>query len=485
MARRLSPIDASFLYLERPTTPMHAGGVAIFEMPDSGFDYDRLVRLVRQRIALVPRYRQRIREVPLRIARPVWVDDEHFDINFHVRRTAIPKPGSDDQLHEIVSRLMVRPLDRSRPLWEMYLVDGLSGGRFAIVTKTHEALVDGLSAVDIAQVMLSDEPLSVTDAGDSWNPEREPSDIELASQALTEILTRPAAAIDAVRDAVGDVSRAATTVAEAVDGVLSAIAAVVRPPMDSPLNVAVGQHRLFRTVEFALEDFRLIRSRLGGTVNDALLAVVTGGLRSWLQARGEGVSQPDHIRALLPISVAVPVRASGQAGGSRVSANLIDLPIGEADPAVRLQQVGFELAQLSEGGQFVGAEDIVNIAGFGPPTLHSLGARVAAGIARKVYNIVITNVPGPQHPLYLADARLVAAYPVVPLTSHQALSIGITSYDGRVFLGLYVDREALPDVDLLASCLDESMEELMARSTSHRRTLTIVSDDDGDERALA
>lgn len=464
MVSRLTPIDASFLFLEHPSTPMHAGGVAIFAMPEGGFDHERLVRLVRQRISLVPRYRQRVRQVPFGIARPVWVDDEHFDVAFHVRRTAVPKPGSDDQLHELVARLMSRPLDRARPLWEMYLIEGLAGDRFAIVTKSHQALVDGLTAVDIAQVLLDETPATSVSMSDSWAPDREPSDVELASAAVTEILTRPAAAVDVVRDAVGDASRAVTSAGDRAKGVVSAVVALARPSAPSPLNVAIGRHRLFHTADFALADFRYIREVLGGNVNDGVLAVIAGGLRAWLQARGAGVGQGDVLRALLPVSIAVPTASSGSAGGSKVAANLVDLPVGEPDPAMRLQQIGYQIATLAEGGQFVAAEDIAGIAGFGPPTLHALGARVGSTWARKVFNLVITNVPGPQRPLYAGPAQMLCAYPVVPLTSHQALSIGVTSYDGGVYLGLYCDRDALPDVALLADCMVESMDELLARA---------------------
>lgn len=477
MSSRLSAIDASFWFMEHPSTPMHAGGVAVFELPAAGFDHEQLVRLVRQRIALVPRYRQRVREVPFGFARPVWVDDEHFDVAFHVRRTAVAKPGSEEQLDELVARLMSRPLDRTRPLWEMYLIEGLADGRFAIVTKSHQALVDGISAVDIAQVLLDEQPDVPGTPVDTWRAEREPSEIELTSQAVTELLTRPAVAVDAARTAITDVSRTAGAVAERATGIVAAALAIARPSVPSPLNVSIGRHRLFRTVDLSLDDFRTVRARLGGTVHDAMLSVIAGGLRSWLLARGTGVQQGDRLRVLLPMSIEVPAAASGQAGGSRVSANVVDLPIGEADPAVRLQQIGYQLAQLEQGGHFVAAEDIAGIAGFGPPTLHALGARLTSGFASKVYNLVVTNVPGPQRPLYAAGARMLAAYPVVPLTANQALSIGVTSYDGGVYLGLYADRDALPDVELIAECMRSSMDELISRAAAHKHAgLRVVRD---------
>lgn len=474
MPVRLSALDASFLYMEDASTPMHAGGVAVFRPPATGFDHERLVRLIRQRIPFVPRYRQRIREVPFGIARPVWVDDERFDVTYHVRRSALPKPGSREQLNELVARLMSRPLDRSRPLWEMYLVEGLSDGCFAIVAKSHEALVDGLSAVDIAQVMLDPTEETVVVAGDAWRPRPEPTDVELLSSAFTELATRPAVTIDAVRSAVVDVSSAVGAVAERAVGVLGAALAVARPPSATPLNVPIGEQRRFATVDLQLDDLKRVRAEFGGTINDVILAVLAGALRSWLMTRGEPVGQGDILRALLPVSIAVPSVASGDAGGNRVSAALVDLPIGEPDPAVRLQQIGYQLAQMEEGSQFVGADAIVNIAGFAPATLHALGARVGSTLSRKVYNLVITNVPGPQRPMYAAGSRMVAAYPSVPLTKGQALSIGLISYDGGVYIGLTADRDALPDLDVLQSCVTESMDELLARRDRSRRALRSV-----------
>jgi WS/DGAT/MGAT family acyltransferase len=474
MPSRMSALDASFLFMETASTPMHAGGVAVFTPPPGGFDHERLVRLIKQRIPFVPRYRQRVRDVPFGVARPVWVDDERFDVTYHVRRSALPKPGSRDQLNELVARLMSRPLDRSRPLWEMYLVEGLADGNFAIISKSHQALVDGLSAVDIAQVMLDPTPEPAKVPDDSWRPRHEPTDVELLSQAFTELTTRPAAAVEAVRDTVADVSKTAARFGVSAAGMVSAALAVARPSVANPLNVPIGEQRRFATVDLSLADLKRVRAALGGTVNDTVLAVVAGALRAWLQARGIAVAQGDMMKAMLPISIAVSSAASGHAGGNRVSATLVELPVGEADPAIRLQQISYQLAQLEEGSQFVGADSIVNIAGFGPPTLHALGARVGSTMSSRVYNLVITNVPGPQRPLYAAGSRMVAAYPCVPLTKNQALSIGLISYDGGVYFGLYADRDALPDLDLLVACLNESMEELLARTEQSVRTLRVV-----------
>ncbi len=474
MPSRMSALDASFLFMEDESTPMHAGGVAIFTPPPEGFDHERLVRLIRQRIPFVPRYRQRVREVPFGLARPVWVDDERFDVTYHVRRSALPRPGSRAQLDELVARLMTRPLDRSRPLWEMYLVEGLDDGSFAIVSKSHQALVDGLSAVDIAQVMLDPTPETAIVAGEVWRPRPEPTDLELLASAFSELATRPASAIEAVRSTISETASGAAQVAQGAIGLLGAAFAMARMPGPSPLNVSIGGQRRFATVDLPLSDLKRVRAEFGGTINDAVLAVVCGALRSWLMTRGASVNHGSVLRALLPISVAVPGNSSDDAGGNRVTATLVDLPVGEADPAIRLQQISYQLAQLEEGGQFVGADAIVNIAGFGPPTLHALGARVGSTLSRKVYNLVVTNVPGPQRPLYAAGSKMTAAYPVVPLTKGQALSIGLISYDGGVYFGLYADRDALPDLDVFVSCLREAMDELLARVERTRPTLRSV-----------
>lgn len=474
MPSRMSALDASFLFMEDASTPMHAGGVAIFTPPADGFDHERLVRLIRQRIPFVPRYRQRVREVPFGLARPVWVDDERFDVTYHVRRSALPRPGSREQLNELVARLMTRPLDRGRPLWEMYLVEGLDDGNFAIVSKSHQALVDGLSAVDIAQVMLDPTEETVVVAGDAWRPRVEPTDIELLASAFAELATRPASAFEAARNTVTGTASTAVHVGQRAIGVLGAALAMARMPGPSPLNVTIGGQRRFATVDLALADLKRVRAEFGGTVNDIVLAVITGALRSWLMTRGAPVNQGDTLRALLPVSVAVPGSSSDDAGGNRVTAALADLPVGESDPAIRLQQINYQLAQLEEGSHFVGADAIVNIAGFGPPTLHALGARVGSSLSRKVYNLVVTNVPGPQRSLFAAGSRMVAAYPVVPLTKGQALSIGLISYDGGVYFGLYADRDALPDLDVLVACLSDAMDELLARCERSRPTLRSV-----------
>jgi diacylglycerol O-acyltransferase len=460
MADRLTPLDVSFLYFEEPTTPMHVGGVAVFREPADGFDLEQLVELISQRIAFVPRYRQRVRWVPGRLANPVWVDDEDFDVSYHVRRSALPRPGTDLQLAELVARVQSRPLDRSRPLWEMYLVEGLSDGRFAVISKTHHAMVDGIAAVDIGQVILDTTPARRDPPADTWRPAPEPSWVELVAGAVAETVRRPTAAIDAVRGGIGEVQHTLGRAVSAAGGLLAAAHTAARSAPDSPLNAVIGEQRRYATATFDLDDHRRIRKAHGGTVNDVVLATVAGALRAWLLTRGEKVSTSTTVRALVPVSVR-SADDGGQATGNRVSSYLVDLPVGEQSPVMRLHQVSYRMQAHKETGQAVGAEALAGLAGFSPPTLHALGARVASGLSKRWFNLVVTNVPGPQQPLYAGEARMLAAYPVVPLAKGQALSIGLTSYDGKVFYGLNADRDAMPDVGVLAQCLGDALGELL------------------------
>jgi diacylglycerol O-acyltransferase / wax synthase len=459
VADRLSALDVSFLYMETPTTAMHVGGVAVLQPPEEGFDYDRLVELIGQRIALVPRYRQKVRNVPGHLANPVWVDDEDFDLTYHVRRSALPKPGTDAQLRELVGRLQSRQLDRNRPLWEIYLVEGLQGGRVGIVTKTHHAMVDGVSAVDIGTVMLdiTPEPREVPE--DDWRPAGAPGRAGLVAGAVTDLVRRPTEALDAARGAVLDARTTAERVVGVAGGVLSSVRTVARPAPSSPLNTTIGEQRRFGMARTELDDYKRVRKAHGGTVNDVVLATVSGALRSWLLTRGEPVAPASTIRAMVPVSV----RGEGQQGqpGNRVSSYFVDLPVGEGNPVMRLHQVSFAMRGHKDSGQSVGADALVQLSGFAPPTLHALGARVASDLSRRLFNLVVTNVPGPQFPLYAAGARMLEMYPVVPLSKGQAVSIGLTSYDGGVYYGLNADRDAMPDVDVLAACIEESLGELL------------------------
>ena len=465
MPVRLSALDASFLYLEQPTTPMHVGGVSIFRRPRSGFDYDGLVELIEQRIALVPRYRQKVRHVPGNLARPVWVDDPDFDIAYHVRRSALPRPGSDSQLTELVARLMSRPLDHSRPLWEMYLVEGLARGRTAVLTKTHQAMVDGIRAIDIGQVILdvSAQPRRLVE--ELWMPEPEPGTGQLVLDAVTEALDRPAMVLEAARNAAGDAVATAGKVVAVAGGLLSLVRTASRRAPGAPLNVQISAARRFAIARTDLDVYRRVRAGHGCTVNDVVLSVVAGALRNWLLLRGEPVTASTVLRAMVPLSVRgeadAPGAASADSVGNRVSSFVVDLPVGEPSAVVRLHHVAHAMRAHTAGGRSVGADTLIRIGGFAPPTLHALGARAASGISKRIFNVVVTNVPGPQFPLYAAGARLLEMFPVVPLAKGQALAIGLTSYDGGVFYGFNGDRDAMSDIDALAGMVTESLDELL------------------------
>ena len=464
MPDRLSPLDASFLYLEEPTTPMHVGGVCTFQTPDSGFDYERLITLISDRINLVPRYRQRVRLVPGRIANPVWVDDESFDVAYHVRRSALPRPGTDEQLAELVGRIMSRPLDRARPLWELYLVEGLENNRFALLTKTHHAMVDGIRAVDLGEVILDPTPEPRETPASTWRAQREPSSLELVAGALNEIARSPRAVVDMVRASAADVQETATAVGRNLVGLTAALRTLAHPARSGPLNAPVGAARRFGSADVSLADLKKIKNAHGGTINDVVLTAVAGALRSWMMTRGEPIRS--SVRAMVPVSV----RSADASTGNHVAAFLCDLPIGEEDPLVRLERVRFEMDMLKETGQMAGANALVGVAGFTPPTIHALGARVGSQFSRRVFNLVVTNVPGPQFPLYAGGALMLTAYPVVPLSRGQSVSVGLTSYNGGVYFGLNADRDAMPDVDVLAQCIEDAVAELLATVDRKRRS---------------
>jgi diacylglycerol O-acyltransferase / wax synthase len=464
MSHRLSALDASLLYLEDATTPMHIGGVAIFRRPRTGFDYERLLGLIEQRLALVPRYRQRVRHVPGHLARPVWTDDTDFDITHHVRLSALPKPGTNEQLAHLVARLMSRPLDHNRPLWELYLVEGLQRNRFALVTKTHHAMIDGIGAIEIGQVILDVSPNAEADDGSLWMPAPQPSQLRLVTDAVSETVRQPGELVENVRSAVSDLTATMNKLVNAVSGVASAVRTAVRPAPSSPLNVPITAERRFAVARTTLADLKKVRAAHGGTVNNVVLTVVAGALRNWLMSRGEVVTAGTTVRAMAPLSVSDEVTTNTPAGlaGGKVSAYLVDLPVGEPSPVVRLQHVAHAMRARFEAGQPVAADALVRLGGFAPPTLHAMGARAASAFSQRIFNILVTNVPGPQVSLYAAGAKMLEMFPVVPLARNQAVSIGVTSYDGGVYFGLNADRAAMPDVDILARMVEESVEELLA-----------------------
>ncbi|MBJ8347290.1 wax ester/triacylglycerol synthase family O-acyltransferase [Antrihabitans sp. YC2-6] len=463
MTTRLTPLDAAFYASETSSAPMHIGSLAIVENAHGALTYDKLVDIVNSRLCLVPRYRQKVREVPLGLGRPVWVDDKDFDITYHIRRSALPTPGSDEQLYELVARLSSRQLDRTLPLWEMYLVEGLEGGRCAIFTKSHSALVDGDESLEIGHVILDSNETPREIADDLWTPGHQPNDATLALQAVADIVSRPGDGIEMVRQTASDIgARVGGTVA-AIGKFAAGLHSPpgVAPP--SPLNAAISRNRLFDVAKTDLEDYRRIRQQFGCSINDAILAVVTGALRTWLQTRGEPIAAYSSIRAYVPMSVYVGDAGATTANiaGSELSSFLIDLPVGEPNQVIRLSHISHATEAHKRNTRSVTARTLVRLSGFAPASLHAMSVRAASRYGQRMFNLLITNAPGPQIPMYIAGARMLEMYPVSPLLKNQALSIGLTSYDGKVYYGLNADRETMSDVDLMTTLLYESMEGLL------------------------
>ena len=451
---RLTGLDASFLALEKSGTHMHVGSVLVFagEAPP----YDDFVATIEERLHLVPRYRQRLAFPPLAQARPVWVDDPHFNAGYHVRHTALPGPAGEDELRRLAGRVFSQQLDRAKPLWEIWLVQRVGDDGFALVCKTHHALVDGISGVDIMTVLFDLEPDPPGRApAPPWHPRPAPSGASLLADALAE---RAGAPLDAARAAAGALSgpgEASARAARTLGGLASMALAGLGGAPPSPLNPRIGPHRRFAWVEADLDRFKAIKSALGGTVNDVVLSVVTGALRAHLLRRGrdpEGV----ELKAMVPISV----RAETERGalGNRVSAMYAPLPVGIADPLGRFRAVHEAIGDLKASGQAVGAEALTRLAGFAVPTVLNQAARLQS--RQRFFNLTVTNVPGPQFPLYMLGRRLRAFYPKVPLVTNTALGIAIMSYDGRVFFGLLGDYDSMPDLDDVAADLQTAISEL-------------------------
>jgi diacylglycerol O-acyltransferase / wax synthase len=465
MSERLGPREVAFLSRETPSAPRHNATVEVFDLAGSAFDYDRLLDLIEDRISFAPRYRQRVRAVPGNLANPVWVDDVDFDLEYHVRRSALPRPGSLDQLRELVARIISRPLDRHRPLWEMYLVEGLAEGHVALLSKAHQALVDGVHTVDLGQVLLDSTAEPKELGGDGWQPRRAFSPVELVADAVRASVSGTAA-VDTLRTRTGAVLRD-------VDGVLQRTGRVVNglagrhPAADSPITGVLSQQRRFVTVRTDLAAYRRIRDTHGGTVNDVVLATVTGALRNWLMARPGSLGGLRQVRAVAPVSV-IDDELEATALGSQIAAHLVDLPVGEPSPVVRLHQVSYSFQAHKEAGRGVAANRLAGIAGFAPTTFHAVGARVVAAQHPRSFQLSVVNVPGPQSPLYAAGARMVSTYPVPPLLPGHALAIGVTSYDGAVYYGITADRDLLPDADLLGTCVTEALEELLDTTSGTR-----------------
>jgi diacylglycerol O-acyltransferase / wax synthase len=457
---RLSAVDASFLAQEKQSSHMHVGALVVFDGPPPG--REEFLAHLGARLRRVPRYRQKLAFPRLEAGRPFWVDDPSFNLDYHVRHTALPKPGTEEQLRELAGRIFSQRLDRSKPLWEVWIVHGLEDGRFALISKTHHALVDGVSGVDIATVLfdLSAVPDEL-EPDDGWTPAPEPSDVELVAEGVVGLAKTP---FSLAGRAIGALQRPGETldrVREAAEGLGEVVWAGMNPAPDVPLNVEIGPHRRVRWVQSRLGDFKEIKNTLGGTVNDAVLAVVAGALRRWLHDRGvrtEGV----ELRALVPVSI----RGDDERGslGNRIAAMRGPLPVYVDDPVERLQIVRESMGQLKESKQALGAEVIAALNDFAPPTLLAQASRL--NFSTRLFNLIVTNVPGPQFPLYLLGREMQQIVPIAFLPENHALAVAIMSYNGKVDFGLLADYDAMPDIDAFASHLEESLAELLAAARS-------------------
>ncbi|MDQ4005921.1 MAG: wax ester/triacylglycerol synthase family O-acyltransferase, partial [Actinomycetota bacterium] len=425
----MSVLDASFLYLERSNVHMHVAGIAVLDpstAPNGRIDPDMLATLVGDRIHMVPRFRQKVVTPPFGVGRPLWVDDPDFDVGFHLRRAALPKPGGQRELAEFVQRVHSRPLDRSKPLWEMYTIEGLEDGYTAVLFKSHHAMTDGVSGIDIATVMVDFEPEPRRFEAQRWAPEPAPSPAELLADSIRDSVTHP---VRSLMDGLGRIARTPAEVwdqAKDIVGGTGEILARGTAPA-SPFNRTIGPNRRLSLAEFPLAEAKAVKDALGGTVNDVVLTAVSGSLRHWYRHRGLDPTGTS-LRAMVPVST----RDTSQqmALGNQVSMFFVDLPIGIDDAAQRLERIKELTAELKSSHQAMAATAIMGTAQWAPPTLHALAARL---IGRSRFaNLVVSNVPGPQIPLYIGGARLVAAYPVMPLAPRIGLSVAVTSLAGTM-----------------------------------------------------
>jgi diacylglycerol O-acyltransferase len=456
---RLTGLDASFLHLEDATSHMHVAGVCIFE--GSPPPYEELLEAIDRRLGLVPRYRQRLAFVPFGQGRPKWVDDPHLNLRYHVRATALPAPGSEQQLRELAGRVFSQQLDRDKPLWEIWLVDGLDGDRFAMLSKTHHALVDGISGVDIMSVLFdtAPEPAAPADTGDRWLPRPLPSAAQLLGEALVERATVPTEIARSIRAVLRGPRLVAEGLRDAAVGVGAMAWAGLNPAPASPYNKSIGPHRRFTWVRVNLSDVKAIKNELGGTVNDVVLATVAGALGKHLRRRGQNTDGLE-LKAMVPVSVRADVERG--ALGNRVAAMMAPLPVWCQDPVARLDIVREELKGLKSGGQAVGAQVLTQLSGFAPATVMGQASRVMA--RQRFFNLVVTNVPGPQIPLYLAGKRMIDTFPMVPLAKNQVLGIALLSYAGRINFGLVGDFDLMWDLDDFTEDVRESLAELAAEA---------------------
>ncbi|HEV2062657.1 MAG TPA: wax ester/triacylglycerol synthase family O-acyltransferase [Solirubrobacteraceae bacterium] len=460
---RLTAVDASFLEQESAESHMHVGALVTLEGPAPPLP--DFLDLLRGRLHLVPRYRQKLAVPPLDAGRPLWVDDPDFNLEYHVRHTALPSPGSEEQLRNLAARIFSQQLDRSKPLWELWVVEGVADGSWALISKTHHAMIDGIAGVDLATVMfdLTPVPREVEHPNRAWQPHREPAAVDLVAAGLRGAFRT---GIEVAERAVGALLRPSTslTVArEAAEGIGEVVWATLNPAPETPLNVPIGPHRRFAGVRGRLEDFKLVKDVYGGTVNDVVLTVVSGGLRTWLRSRGvrtEGL----ELRALVPVSL----RGEGEGGdlGNRIAAMRGPLPVYVADPVERLRAVRAAMGELKESKQALGAEVLAGMQNFAPPTILGVASRL--NFSTRLFNCIVTNVPGPQMPLYVLGREMQTVFPIAFLPRDHALAVAIISYNGWLNFGLLGDYDALPDLDELSGHVSAAIDELVGLARAAR-----------------
>src|SRR4051794_5408341 len=453
---RLTALDSSFLHLEdNQPSHMHVASVSIFD--GTAPPYQDVVDGIAERLHLVPRYRQKLAFIPYNQGRPRWVDDPSFNISYHVRATALPPPGGEEQLRALAGRVFSQRLDRDKPLWEIWLVEGLEGNRFALLSKVHHSLVDGVSGADLMTVLfdISPDPSEPPAPSEVWQPRPLPSQSQLLAEAWLERATQPGEIARTFRSAFRGPREFARNSLEAGAGMSALARGTLRPAPASPYNGSIGPHRRFTWVRVGLSDIKSIKNSLGGTVNDVVLATVTGGLRRHLHARGVP-TQDLTLRAMVPVSVRSDLEQG--ALGNRVAAMMAPLPVWCENPTVRLDVVQDAMRNLKSSGQAVGAEVLTRIGGFAPPTIMAQATRI--GARQRAFNVVVTNVPGPQFPLYVQGHELLDVFPMVPLALNQRLGIALMSYNGAINFGLIGDYDSMPDLEDVAYHLAESLTEL-------------------------
>jgi WS/DGAT/MGAT family acyltransferase len=454
---RLTPVDASFLHQEGPVSHMHIGGLTLVEGPPPSMD--EFLEQIRRRLHVVPRYRHKLAHTAIDSGRPVWVDDPSFNLEYHVRHTALPAPGKWEQLEELTARIFSQQLDRSKPLWEMWLIEGLEDDRFALITKTHHALIDGIAGVDLATVLfdLSPDPPQIPHSGRPWQPHAEPGTAQLLTAGVVGAVRTGIALVEGTMDALAHPERALARAREAAEGVGEIVWAGLNPAPDTPLNVPIGPHRRFVGVAAGLEDFKSVKNAFGGTVNDVVLAVVAGALRTFLISRGRRTAGVE-MRALVPVSVRTEDEHGR--GGNRIVVMRGPLPVYIADPLNRLRFVSEAMDGLKESKQALGAEVISGAQNFAPPTILAQASRL--NFSTRLFNLIVTNVPGPQFPLYVLGREMIQAIPVAFLPENHALAIAIMSYNGQMNFGLLGDFDALPDIDAIGESIAEELANLVS-----------------------